>query len=170
MMANDLGTHETNSRSVTEKPAATDDCLKFLYRILDAVVQADGSDVHLKPDAPVRARIHGALTALDCPWTTSRWLKDVIRRIVPTHNWERCEQGGQVDFSYYAPDIGRFRTDVYHQRGEEAIAMRFVKNQAPKLDQLGLPSILKDIALSERDIVLSAGTTGSGKSTTMAAN
>jgi pilus retraction protein PilT len=170
MMVNALQTDETTHPKCTiESHTGADDSLKFLYNILSTVVKADGSDVHLKPQAPVRARIHGALTALDCPWTTSQWLKDVIRRIVPESSWERYEKGGQVDFSYNAPNIGRFRTNVYHQRGEEAIAMRFVKSQPPRLDQLGLPSILKDIALSERGIVLIAGTTGSGKSTTMAA-
>lgn len=170
MTVNGLQTEEiTSPNNTTEIHAVTDESLKFLYRILDAVVKADGSDVHLKPEAPVRARIHGALTALDCPWATSRWLKDVIRRIVPEQSWERYEKSGQIDFSYHAPNIGRFRTNVYHQRGEEAIAMRFVKSQAPRLDELGLPSILKDVSLSERGIVLIAGTTGSGKSTTMAA-
>ena len=153
----------------TENHATMDDPLKLLYQILDVVVKANGSDVHIKPEAPVRARIHGNLTALDGPWTSSQWLKDVIRRIVPPQIRERFEQSRQVDFSYYAPGIGRFRTNVYHQRGEEAIAMRFVRNQAPKLEDLGLPPILKDISLSERGIVLIAGTTGSGKSTTMAA-
>lgn len=169
-MINDLETQETNNpQHAMDKRPEVDDCLRFFFRILDAVVKADGSDVHLKPDAPVRARIHGTLTALDCPWATSQWLKDVIHRIVPKQSRERFEQSGQIDFSYNAPNIGRFRTNVYHQRGEEAIAMRFVKNQAPRLDNLGLPSVLKDIALSERGIVLIAGTTGSGKSTTMAA-
>jgi twitching motility protein PilT len=170
MMANGLATEETVSPApATENHAAKDDPLNFLYRILDAVVKADGSDVHLKPNAPIRARIHGALTALDCPWATSSWLKDIIERIVPAQSRERYKQSGQIDFSYYALNIGRFRTNVYHQRGEEAIAMRYVKSQAPMLDELGLPPILKDIALSERGIVLIAGTTGSGKSTTMAA-
>ena len=146
-----------------------DDPLKLFYQILDVVVKANGSDIHLKPEAPVRARIRGALTALDCPWTSSQWLKDVIHRIVPPQIREKFEKSRQVDFSYHAPGIGRFRTNVYHQRGEEAIAMRFVRNQAPKLEDLGLPPILKDISLSERGIVLIAGTTGSGKSTTMAA-
>ena len=162
MIADGLETGSTQNMTL-------DDPLKFFYQILEVVVKANGSDIHLKPEAPVRARIHGALTALDCPWTSSQWLKDVIRRIVPPQIRERFEQSRQVDFSYYAPGIGRFRTNVYHQRGEEAIAMRFVRNQAPKLEDLGLPPILKDISLSERGIVLIAGTTGSGKSTTMAA-
>jgi twitching motility protein PilT len=162
----DMTVNEVESQE-TASLLPKDESLKFFYNILDSVVKADGSDVHLKPNAPVRARIHGHLMALDCPWTTSEWLKDVIQRIVPVNSQERYAKSGQVDFSYHAPEIGRFRTNVYHQRGEEAIAMRFVKNQAPKLDQLGLPPILKDIALAERGIVLIAGTTGSGKSTTM---
>lgn len=170
MTVNGLETVETrNSLPAKETPEVREDPLKFLYNILDVVVKGDGSDVHLKPDAPVRARIHGTLIALDCPWISSQWLKDVIRRIVPEQSRERFKQNGQVDFSYHAPNIGRFRTNVYHQRGEDAIAMRYVKNQAPKLENLGLPPILKDIALAERGIVLIAGTTGSGKSTTMAA-
>lgn len=170
MVAKDLEISEIrNSQSAIENHARKDDPLKFFYGILEAVVKADGSDVHLKPNAPVRARIHGSLTALDCPWTTTEWLEDVIERIVPEQSRERFKQSGQVDFSYHAHGLGRFRTNVYHQRGEQAVAMRYVKNQAPRLDQLGLPPILKDIALAERGIILIAGTTGSGKSTTMAA-
>lgn len=169
-MTNNLELQETTN-SLPKKENHTDDhdSIKFLHNILDAVVKAEGSDVHLKPDAPVRARIHGALVALDCPWATSNWLNDVVRHIVPAQNRERFEETGQVDFSLRVPHIGRFRTNVYHQRGEPAIAMRYVKNQPPNLDRLGLPPILKEIALAERGIVLIAGTTGSGKSTTMAA-
>lgn len=168
MMPNVEVEEKVSPMTMAENPAGNES-LNSLFSILDSVVKADGSDVHFKPNAPVRARIHGSLRALDFPWAGPQWLKDVIRRIVPPQSWDRFQQSGQVDFCYHAPEIGRFRTNVYHQRGEEAIAMRYVKSQAPRLDQLGLPPILKEIALSERGIILIAGTTGSGKSTTMAA-
>ena len=145
------------------------DAISQFHRILADVVEAGGSDVHLKPDVPIKGRIHGHLTALEGLWPSCEWLGKVIGRMVPEQSRERFAQTGQIDFSYDAPGIGRFRTNIYRQRGQHAIAMRFVKNQAPTLEQLGLPLILKDIAAAERGIILVAGTTGSGKSTTMAA-
>ncbi len=148
---------------------ANEDTLESFHRILRTVVEADGSDVHIKAGAPVKARIHSALTALDCPWPSREWLGDLIEQILPAHSRERFGQTGQVDFSYLAPGIGRFRANVFRQRGERCVAMRYVKNRAPSLEQLGLPPVLERIAESERGIILIAGTTGSGKSTTMAA-
>ena len=75
----------------------------------------------------------------------------------------------EIDFSYYVPGIGRFRTNLFQQRGEWCLAMRYVKTQVPSFEELGLLPVLKEIARSPRGIVLVAGTTGSGKSTTLAA-
>src|SRR5256885_8259525 len=75
----------------------------------------------------------------------------------------------EIDFSYFAPGIGRFRTNLFQQRGQFCLAMRFVKVQVPSFEELGLLPILKQIAQSPRGIVLLAGSTGCGKSTTLAA-
>jgi twitching motility protein PilT len=79
------------------------------------------------------------------------------------------EEEHEIDFSYYAPGVGRFRTNLFHQRGQPALSMRYVKTQIPSFEQLGLLETVKTIAGSPRGIVLVAGSTGCGKSTTLAA-
>lgn len=143
--------------------------MKLFHRILNAAVQGDASDVHLKVGTPVKVRIHGVLTPIESPVPTSDWLQTVTDQLVPQHSRERFQKEHQVDFSYQAPGIGRFRTNVFQQRGELSVAMRFVKTRPPTLDGLDFPPILKEIAESKRGIVLIAGAAGSGKSTTMAA-
>ncbi len=141
-----------------------------LFRgILKAAVEGGASDVHLKVGTPVILRINRNLVAVDCPVPTEEWMIQVTKKICPEHAQLRLKEDREVDFSYFEPGVGRFRTNVFQQRGTFALAMRAVKNQVPSFEELGLPPVLKDIARSPRGIVLVAGTTGSGKSTTLAA-
>ena len=79
------------------------------------------------------------------------------------------EEEREIDFSYYLPGIGRFRTNLFQQRGQLCLSMRYVKTQVPSFEELGLLPILKAIAVSPRGIVLLSGSTGCEKSTTLAA-
>jgi twitching motility protein PilT len=97
------------------------------------------------------------------------WLDTVLKSIVPIHARPRFEADREIDFSYHCVGAGRFRTNVFQQRGTFAIAMRYVKTKVPSFTELGLPEQLKKIAEAPRGIVLLSGTTGSGKSTTLAA-
>ena len=92
-----------------------------------------------------------------------------VEHVVPKHARKRLDEEREVDFSYFVPGIGRFRTNAFQQRGEFCLAMRYVKTQVPSFEELGLLPILREIADEHRGIVLLAGTTGSGKSTTLAA-
>ena len=82
---------------------------------------------------------------------------------------KRLDEQREIDFSYFVPELGRFRTNLFQQRGEWCLAMRFVKTRVPSFEELGLLQQIKQIAESPRGIVLLAGTTGCGKSTTLAA-
>jgi twitching motility protein PilT len=96
-------------------------------------------------------------------------MENVIEHIVPKHAKKRLDEEREVDFSYFVPGVGRFRTNLYQQRGEFCLAMRCVKTQVPSFEELGLLPVLRQIAESPRGIVLLAGSTGCGKSTTLAA-
>ena len=96
-------------------------------------------------------------------------MRNVVEHIVPAHLKTRLEQERGIDFSYFVPDIGRFRTNLFQQRGHWCLAMRYVKTIVPKFSELGLLDQIRQIAESPRGIVLVAGTTGCGKSTTLAA-
>ena len=143
--------------------------MEMFLKILKTAVAGEASDVHLKIGNPVVFRIHRELLAIECPNPTEEWMNQVVAQIVPAHLRKRLEQEREVDFSYYVPNIGRFRTNLFQQRGHWCLAMRYVKTIVPKFEELGLLDQIHQIAESPRGVVLVAGTTGCGKSTTLAA-
>jgi twitching motility protein PilT len=143
--------------------------MEIFHRILNIAVEGGASDIHIKIGTPVIFRINRQLIALECPSPTDEWMEKVVEQVVPKHAKKKLEEQREVDFSYYLPGVGRFRTNVFQQRGQFALAMRFVKTQVPTFEELGLLPVLKSIAESPRGIVLVAGSTGCGKSTTLAA-
>ncbi len=150
-------------------PVAPNSEVEFFQRILKTAVDAGASDIHFKVAHPVVFRIHRQLIAIECPSPTPDSMTAVVDGIVPKHALKRLEEEREVDFSYYVPNVGRFRTNLFQQRGEWCVAMRYVKTQVPSFEELGLTPVLRDVALCPRGVVLLAGTTGSGKSTTLAA-
>jgi pilus retraction protein PilT len=143
--------------------------MDIFKRILQAAVDGGASDVHLKINTPVVLRINRQLIAIEAPNPTAEWINKIVDTIVPKHALRRLEENREVDFSYFLPGIGRFRTNVFQQRGEWCIAMRYVKTQVPSFEELHLLPTCRTIAESPRGIVLVAGSTGCGKSTTLAA-
>ena len=143
--------------------------MELMRGVLKAAVEGGASDVHVKVGSPFVLRISRQLVAIEAPIPTDEWMQAVVSKMVPVHARKKLEEDREVDFSYLEPGVGRFRTNVFQQKGSYALAMRYVKTQVPGFDELGLLPILKDVASSSRGIVLVAGTTGSGKSTTLAA-
>jgi twitching motility protein PilT len=143
--------------------------MEIFHRILQAAIEGGASDVHIKIGSPVIFRINRQLIAIECPTPTPDWMLKIVEGIVPSHMRKRVEDDREIDFSYFMPGIGRFRTNLFQQRGQFCLSMRYVKTQVPSFEQLGLLPILKKIAESPRGIVLLAGSTGCGKSTTLAA-
>jgi twitching motility protein PilT len=143
--------------------------MELFTKILKTAVDGAASDVHLKIGGPVIYRINRELIAVECPFPTVEWMNKVVMTITPDHLKKRLEEDREIDFSYFIPGLGRFRTNLFQQRGQWALAMRHVKTNVPSFAQLGLLEQIKQIAESPRGIVLVAGSTGSGKSTTLAA-
>ena len=143
--------------------------MELFHRILQTAVEGGASDVHLKVGGPIIFRINRQLVAIEAPFPTLEWINQIVDQIVPRHARQRLEEDREVDFSYAAPGIGRFRTNVFQQKGEWCLAMRYVKVKVPSFEELGLLPILKKLAESPRGIVLVSGSTGCGKSTTLAA-
>ena len=143
--------------------------MEMFHKILKTAVDGHASDIHIKVGTPVIFRINRHLVAIECPHPTEEWLNHVVEKITPPHQRKKLDDEREVDFSYYLPGSGRFRTNLFQQRGQWCLAMRHVKNAVPNFEELGLLPIVKSIAESPRGIVLVAGSTGSGKSTTLAA-
>jgi pilus retraction protein PilT len=143
--------------------------MELFHRVLQTAVEGGASDVHIKIGGPVIFRINRQLIAIEAPLPAAEWVDMIVEKIVPKHAKKRLEENREVDFSYFVHGIGRFRTNVFQQRGEFCLSMRYVKTQVPSFEELGLLPVLKKIAESPRGIVLLAGSTGCGKSTTLAA-
>ena len=133
------------------------------------LVEKEGSDLHLKAGAPPAVRTHGVLHHLEGyevlrPVDT----EDIIRDIMPENLLKEFEENGEADFSYTVRGVGRFRVNAFRQRGSVSIVMRFIPFGVPKFEDLNLPDAIATLAKEERGIILVTGTTGSGKSTTLA--
>ncbi len=141
-----------------------DECLRF-------VVERDGSDLHIKVNSPPMARVNGALRPLPDheplrPEDTEAALRTLLGE---ERNREEFTEEGETDFSYELKGISRFRVNAFRQRGAVSIACRAIPFQVRTIDDLGLPPVIRTLADSQRGIILLTGTTGSGKSTTLAA-
>jgi twitching motility protein PilT len=139
-------------------------------RLLQAAVERDASDLHLKVGDPPLFRLKGQLQPQDFPKLTYQDTRDIAQAILPyglqETDFDRLQE---LDFSYSLPGTARFRVNVYRQRGTVAIVMRVVPFEVPGFTTLGLPDGVRDFTHEERGLVLVTGVTGSGKSTTLAA-
>ena len=138
--------------------------------LAERLLDLTGSDLHLKVGTPPAVRTRGLLTYLEGyealrPEDTEELLKELI----PDNLMGEFERDGEADFAYAVRGVGRFRVNAFKQRGSVSIVMRFIPFGVPKLEDLNLPEAVARLAQEERGIILVTGTTGSGKSTTLAA-
>jgi twitching motility protein PilT len=141
-----------------------------LNEILTIAVKARASDIHIKTGLPPVVRIDGKLRPIP---NSHRLSSDVVlsmaHSMMNERQKEQFEKNFEADLSYGIPGVCRFRVSAYHQRGSVALVFRAISINIPSLESLTLPPILKKIALEERGLILVTGTTGSGKSSTLAA-
>jgi twitching motility protein PilT len=137
--------------------------------LVSEVVRLEASDLHLKVGLPPAVRVNGLLRPLEGhdalrPEDT----EGILERILPQKLADEFKGQGEADFSYEVPALGRFRVNAFRQRGSVSVAMRYIPLGVPSFDDLGLPEAIRSLAFEERGIILLTGTTGSGKSTTLA--
>lgn len=137
--------------------------------ILDYATKNSASDIHITVGVPPTLRINGSLIAINQEKLTPEDTAKMVEEILGEEHLERLEKKGEVDLSYSIKGLGRFRVNIYRQRGSYSLAMRLVALNIPTLEQLGLPPVIKELARKSRGLVLVTGPTGSGKSTTLAA-
>jgi twitching motility protein PilT len=134
------------------------------------VVEREGSDLHLKADSPPVARVHGDLWALQgAEPLAPKDTEAALQAIAGPEQLAEFEENGEADFSYQLEGVSRFRVNAFRQRGAVSIALRAIPFQVRTIDDLGLPEVVRRLAEEPRGIILLTGTTGSGKSTTLAA-
>jgi len=137
--------------------------------VLQQMIQQNASDLHLKVGRAPVLRVNGDLQSLDMPPLRPDDLKALAEQIMTPKQVKDFAENKEADFAVGVPGIGRFRVNVYQQRGTIAYALRAVPYQVKTITELNLPPVLEKIAMRPRGLVLVTGVTGSGKSTALAA-
>ena len=138
--------------------------------LLEEVVKRRASDLHLQVGLPPTLRIDGSLTPVHgAPKLGERMVEELVFSLLEEDQKQILLRDKEFDFSFAFGDLGRFRVNAFHERGNLAAAMRLIPNQIRTIEQLGMPSILNKFTEYPRGLVLVTGPTGSGKSTTLAA-
>ncbi|HYT03725.1 MAG TPA: PilT/PilU family type 4a pilus ATPase [Gemmatimonadales bacterium] len=133
------------------------------------MVQRNASDLLLKVGRPATVRVNGELVGLDTTPLKPEELKSLAEQIMTPRQVKEFAEHKEADFAIGVPGVGRFRTNVYQQRGTVAFAFRAIPYEVKAIRDLNLPQVLEEIALRPRGLVLVTGVTGSGKSTALAA-
>lgn len=139
-----------------------------LLDLLKYGIDNRASDIHITTGIPPAFRIDGVLRYLDERPLSSDSIEALIKQILTEEKARELEFTGEIDISYFIPSLGRFRMNIYKQRGCYAVAIRIIPSRIPTIEELGLPTIIKDLARLSRGLILVTGPTGSGKSTTLA--
>ena len=149
-------------------PAHMTEAVKEIDKFFMAAWKNNASDVHIKVSEPPVFRIKGGLVRAKTPPLTYPQVKSILYEMMSKDQQKELEERGGTDFAYGVKGCGRFRVNIYRQRGSLSLAARAVKTEIPTIEQLNLPPGVKVIPGYESGLVLVAGVTGSGKSTTLA--
>ncbi len=140
-----------------------------ILELLDRATKENASDIHITVGLPPTMRKNGHLVKMQEEICTSDDSIDIVNQMLRTKQRDILEENGEIDFSFAEARVGRFRANIYKQRGSYGIALRVVPIYIPSIESLNLPPILKDLSMKQRGLILVTGPTGSGKSTTLAA-
>ena len=139
-----------------------------MKELLAFAVEQNASDIHIAVGIPPKLRINGRLTEVELPAMTPADAAEAIGSTMHDRHKQILKERGEVDFSFASPETGRFRVNVFMDRGNMAAAYRKVDTIIPRPDQLGIPEAVVQLYKKKRGLVLVTGPTGSGKSTTLA--
>ncbi len=137
--------------------------------LLKMMVDREASDLYLTVEAPPVYRIHGSTQRTDDPPFTNEQLEALALALMRGQQRGEFEEKMEMNLALYYKELGRFRVNIFRQRGNVGLVFRHIKAEIMTVEQLELPPIIKDIAMTKRGLVLVVGATGSGKSTTLAA-
>jgi twitching motility protein PilT len=154
----------------TPAPAPAADAEAFNFkRAISRLVQLNASDLLLKVGRPPTVRVNGELQSLPMQALKPEDLKQLAEQIMTPRQVKEFAEQKEADFAIGVPGVGRFRTNIYQQRGTLAFAFRAIPYEVKTIEELHLPKVLEEISLRPRGLVLVTGITGSGKSTALAA-
>ena len=140
-----------------------------MEELLAAAKEKGASDLHITVGVCPKCRVDGTLRDLNCPILTPEDTEALVMSITSKYHRDILIDKGEVDYAYSIQDLGRYRVNIFRQRGTYAAAIRLVDTVIPKPEKLGLPASVIDLTNRKRGLVLFTGPTGSGKSTSLAA-
>ncbi len=140
--------------------------VKPLFKLM---VEKKASDLFFAPFAPAKIKIDGKIMPVNKLEMTPKMVKQAAIELMDDDMLETFTRELEIDFAISEPGLGRFRVNVFHQRGNVAMVLRYITSELPTLDELGMPEQIKDLVMLRRGLILMVGATGSGKSTTLAA-
>jgi twitching motility protein PilU len=140
--------------------------VKPLFKLM---VEKKASDLFFAPFAPAKIKIDGKIMPVNKLEMTPKMVKQAALELMNEDQLETFTRELEIDFAISETGLGRFRVNVFHQRGNVAMVLRYITSELPTLDELGMPEQLKDLVTLRRGLILMVGSTGCGKSTTLAA-
>ena len=143
--------------------------MRHINEYLAFAMQNKASDIHFSADEPVRLRVHGDLVPLEEGPLSHPDLEALLNDILSPEERNKLQREKNLDKSYFVPQIGQFRVNIFFNRKGIAAVLRSIPVQVPSFEDLGLPDVIRRVAERPRGLILVTGPTGSGKSTTLAA-
>ena len=141
----------------------------FLTPVLKLMAEKQASDLFISAGTPICIKILGTIMPVNQDVMDGPTVKKIAYELMSEAEQQEYERTWEMNLSFPVPDVGRFRVNVFRQRGNVALVIRYLRSQTPGLEALRLPSVLKELIMEKRGLVLVVGATGSGKSTTLAA-
>ncbi|HEX4985818.1 MAG TPA: PilT/PilU family type 4a pilus ATPase [Burkholderiales bacterium] len=146
-----------------------DQAVKFIHELLRAMVAKKASDLFITAGFPPAFKLDGKMTPVSNQSLTPQHTQELARSLMNDKQAQEFEATRECNFAINPPGIGRFRVNAFVQQQRVGIVLRTITTAIPKIDDLGLPPVLKDVAMTKRGLVIMVGGTGSGKSTSLAA-
>lgn len=146
-----------------------DKAIKYIHDLLRTMVQKNGSDLFITTGAVPSIKMEGRMTPLSNQALSAQHTQVLVRAIMNDKQLSEFEATQECNFAISLPGLARFRVNAFNQRGSSGVVIRVIQSEIPKLEDLGMPEILKDIVMTKRGLVIMVGATGSGKSTSLAA-
>ena len=145
-----------------------DDASKFIHELLKLMVSRNGSDLFITGNFPPAMKVDGIITKVSPQPLTAGHTLALARAIMNDKQAAEFERTKECNFAISPPGVGRFRVNAFIQQGQVGMVMRVIPATLPTIDGLGVPQVLKEVAMSKRGLAILVGATGSGKSTTLA--
>jgi len=146
-----------------------DQAIKFVHELLRVMVSKKASDLFITAGFPPAFKVDGKMTPVSNQSLTPTHTMELARAIMNDKQAQEFEATKECNFAIHPPGIGRFRVNAFVQQARVGIVLRTITTTIPRIEDLGLPEVLKDVCMTKRGLVIVVGATGSGKSTTLAA-